>query len=148
MGYKVPIHGRELIAKFDESAFLAGDSLLQLAHFGSHFAQFTLPRQNAGLGVMTADGQSTIRFQQFSTQRDKSITAGMNSHLTRGFKIANNNRMMQKLRGKTGQSGIIRGNQFRSQRDESFMSKNLLWNVALDGFVAHGLRRFCKPASR
>ncbi len=53
----------QLVAQRLPGVFGFGDALIQVAQLLAQLAPFTFARQNTGLGMMRADGQSAVGFQ-------------------------------------------------------------------------------------
>ena len=101
------VEQRQRLAQIDQVAVQFGQAAIQVGDLFAQFAQFALARQNAGLGVMRADRQRAVRFQQFAAQRDEAMARRCASECAGRREIADDQRAASKLRGQIGQFGMV-----------------------------------------
>ena len=74
-------------------------------------AQLALARQDAGLGVMGADGQCAVRFEQFALEGDQPVAAGVGGDGPGRRQVADDEGSPQKLGRQVGQFRAVAGDQ-------------------------------------
>ena len=63
------------LAQLGQVLLRLGNAAVQVRDLLAQFAQLAFARQDAGLGVVRADGQRAVRLEQFALQRDEAKAA-------------------------------------------------------------------------